>query len=140
MSPIFPSRGRRSARVAAQAVVLAVALAASTGCAAPSAGETQAPKADEATVIQHRQPRRDSVGPQPETFAWTAVPGADRYAIGLWNEVDRLLWRNDDIRGTSIARPAELDLEEGTYFWTVSALKDGKEIAKSGLAAFVVER
>lgn len=118
----------------------ALVVALSPGCAAPSAGEAQTAKADEVTVIQHEVPRRDFVGPQPDRFAWSAVPGADRYAIGLWNEVDRLLWRQDDLATNSVPRPAELDLEEGTYFWTVSALKDGREIGKSGLAAFVVER
>lgn len=119
---------------------LGLALAAAAGCAAPAAGGAQQAKADDVAIIQHETPRRDFVGPQPDRFAWTAVPGADRYAIGLWNEVDRLLWRQDDVATNSVARPAELDLEEGTYFWTVSALKDGREIGKSGLAAFVVER
>jgi hypothetical protein len=85
-------------------------------------------------------PRRDFVGPQPDKFVWSAVPEADRYAIGLWNEVDRLLWRQDGIAGTSVERPAELDLDEGTYFWLVSGLRNGQEVAKSGLAAFVVEK
>ena len=57
----------------------------------------------------------------------------------VWNEVDRLIWRHDDIPVTSIERPAGIDLEPGTYFWSVTAVQQGREIARSGLAAFVVE-
>lgn len=91
-------------------------------------------------VIDHQVPRPDYVGKQPARFAWTAAPDADHYAIGIWNEVDRLIWRNDDIPGTSVERPADLNFEEGTYFWTVSALRGSQEVARSGLAAFVVEK
>ncbi len=90
-------------------------------------------------VIDHVEPRRDVVGPQPARFVWTAAAGADRYAIGIWNEVDRLLWRRDDVAGTTVDRPAGFDLEPGTYFWSVTGLKNGREIARSGQAAFVVE-
>ena len=79
------------------------------------------------------------MGPQPDQFEWTEVAGADHYAIGIWDEVDRLRWRKDDITTTSVARPKDLELEAGTYFWTVSALRGTQEIARSGLAAFVVE-
>lgn len=103
----------------------------------PSVAQAAASKSDQ---IEHRIPRRDFVGQQPAKFAWTAAPDADHYAIGIWNEVDRLIWRKDDIIGTSVERPADLDLEEGTYFWTVSGLRGTQEIAKSGLAAFVVEK
>lgn len=90
-------------------------------------------------VIDHVEPRRDKVGPQPARFTWTAAAGADRYAIGIWNEVDRLLWRKDDVMGTTVDRPAAFDLEPGTYFWSVTGLTQGREIARSGQAAFVVE-
>lgn len=126
-----------------RALALACAVSAAAACATPSSAEEAAAgrqKAEEPKVIQHQVPRRDFVGHQPDKFVWTAVPEADHYAIGLWNEVDRLLWRQDGITGTSVDRPAELDLEEGTYFWLVSGLRNGQEIAKSGLAAFVVEK
>lgn len=80
------------------------------------------------------------MGPQPARFRWSAIEGADRYAIGLWNEADRLIWRRDDITGTTVEWPADALMDTGTYFWSVSALQGGKEIAKSGLAAFVVEQ
>lgn len=114
-------------------------------CAAPSDATREAPGAAEVQavkqqLIEHQVPRRDFVGPQPARFAWTPAKGADHYAIGIWNEVDRLIWRKDDISGPSVDRPADLDFEPGTYFWTVSGLTGAnQEIAKSGLSAFVVE-
>lgn len=131
--------------VLSRALMLALAASAAGACATPSIAkesvvETGEAQAQEPKVIQHQVPRRDFVGHQPDKFEWTAVPEADHYAIGLWNEVDRLLWRQDGISGTSVPRPAELDLDEGTYFWLVSGLRNGQEIAKSGLAAFVVEK
>jgi hypothetical protein len=94
-------------------------------------GTAQAPRLD------HVMPARDSQGSSPTRFEWTAVPGADSYSIGIWNEIDMLIWRKDQIPGTSFV-PTDLRLDPGTYFWTISALKDGEEIAASGLSAFVV--
>ena len=92
----------------------------------------------EITTIDHVVPARDSVGPAPKVFRWTEAKGADSYSIGVWNEVDRLIWRQDHITGTTTERPTELELEAGTYFWTVAALSGDRQIADSGLAAFVV--
>lgn len=83
-------------------------------------------------------PARDSQGRQPTRFEWTAVPGADSYSVGIWNEIDMIVWRMDNVQGTSIEHPENLRLDPGTYFWTVSALRGGEEITASGLAAFVV--
>ena len=92
---------------------------------------TPAPKLD------HIIPARDSQGRQPARFEWTAVPQADSYSIGVWNEVDMLIWRKNHIPTNSFV-PDDLRLEPGTYFWTISALRDGEEITASGLSAFVV--
>lgn len=115
-------------------------------CASPSdangAADTaaaQAPSPQELRVIQHEAPKRDFVGPPPTEFRWSPIQGADRYAIGLWNETDRLMWRKDDVTGPSVPMPKELYLDYGTYFWSVSALQNDREIAKSGMAAFVIE-
>lgn len=89
-------------------------------------------------VIDHIAPRRDSTGPRPATFEWTGVPGADQYAIGMWNEVDRMMWSQSGITKTTVELPKELVLDFGTYFWSVTALRDGHPIADSGLAAFVI--
>ena len=92
----------------------------------------------QAPRLDHLIPSRDSQGSVPKLFQWTAVPGADSYSIGIWNEVDMLLWRQDNIQATSFDSSQSLRLEPGTYFWTISALRDGEEIAASGLSAFVV--
>jgi hypothetical protein len=88
--------------------------------------------------LDHLSPARDSVGVAPKTFTWTAVPGADSYSIGVWNEIDMIVWRQNNIPGTSVTRPDDVPLEPGTYFWSVSALRNGEELADSGLSAFVV--
>lgn len=88
--------------------------------------------------LDHIMPARDSVGAAPKTFSWTAVPGADSYSIGVWNEVDMLVWRQNNIPATSVAKPDDVNFEPGTYFWSVSALRNGEELADSGLSAFVV--
>jgi hypothetical protein len=120
-----------------------VLVAGSAGCgmgAGTAATDGRQAAGDELRVIQHEEPRRDFAGPRPARFRWSPIQGADRYAIGLWNETDRLLWRHDEVPGPQIEWPAGLDVEPGTFFWSVSALQQGREIAKSGLAAFVVEQ
>ena len=91
-----------------------------------------------ASVIDHLVPARDSQGRMPTQFSWTAVAGAEEYSVGIWNEVDMLMWRVDHVPGASTPRPDDLKLEPGTYFWSISALRGGQQIAESGLAAFVV--
>jgi hypothetical protein len=88
--------------------------------------------------LDHIMPARDSVGRAPKTFTWTAVQGADSYSIGVWNEVDVMIWRQNNIPTTSVDWPDDMTLEPGTYFWSVSALSNGEEVADSGLSAFVV--
>lgn len=107
---------------------------------AGAAGTGQSSGQEPLRVIQHEEPRRDSVGPQPARFRWSPIKDADRYAIGLWNDADRLIWRRDDLAEPTAMWPADARLEPGTYFWSVSALQGSREIAKSGLAAFVVEQ
>lgn len=87
--------------------------------------------------LDHLIPARDSQGSLPTRFEWTAVPGAESYSIGVWNEVDMLIWRKDQIP-TNFYVPTDLRLEPGTYFWTISAIRGGEEMTASGLSAFVV--
>jgi hypothetical protein len=132
----------------------AVAVVAAVACSGAQAQQEQAgpiitiQKAPETTpvaageqvqTIDHVSPARDSVGKMPKLFQWTAAKEADEYSIGIWNEVDRLVWRKDHITATSTPFPEEMEMEPGTYFWTVAALKGGEQIADSGLAAFVVK-
>lgn len=124
---------------AAAVVLVAVAF----GCSAQMGRREESPNAPASKGgglqnIQHLTPARDSVGGAPARFAWTPVQGADAYAIGIWNEVDVLLWRADDVRTPSVAVPSELRLEPGTYLWSVTALHEKQAVGESGLAAFVV--
>jgi hypothetical protein len=89
-------------------------------------------------TIEHVSPARDSVGTRPTRFEWTAAEGADRYAIGVWDDVDRLMWRQDRVEGTSVALPDDVDLGFGTYFWSVTAFRAGRPVAETGRSAFVV--
>jgi len=116
----------------------------SVACTAPRGGRDAAstPAADQrpAQGLDHIAPPRDSIGATPKYFEWTRVEGADRYAIGILNEIDTYVWRRDDIRTTSIDWPAELKLELGTYMWTVTALRGEVPLAESGRSAFVISR
>ena len=105
-----------------------------TGSQSPPAARRPEPRLD------HIAPPRDAIGGTPKYFEWTPVEGADRYALGIWNEVDTLVWRKDDIRTTSIDWPADLELEFGTYMWTVTALRGDVPIVDSGRSAFVIQR
>lgn len=130
--------------------VAAAAIAATAACAHGAGGGTAEPPRGAGAVssqtqggrrtprLDHLLPGRDSMGSMPSRFEWTAVPGADTYSVGIWNEVDMLIWRLDGIPTNSLATPDSLRLEPGTYFWTISALQQGEEIAASGLSAFVV--
>ena len=55
------------------------------------------------------------IGRAPSRFVWTAIAGADSYSIGVWNEVDQIIWRQDHIAGTSVDRPEDVPLDPGTY-------------------------
>ena len=68
------------------------------------------------------------------------MDGAETYAIGVWTEVDVLVWRRDDLHSPSVPWPSDLQLEHGTYFWAVTALRGDRPVAESGRAAFVVVR
>ena len=135
------SAARRAAIFFATVGAASVFAAACTQSMAPAGKASTAPgghAASRGQVIDHLTPVRDSMGSAPTRFSWTEVPGADRYAIGIWTEVDVLVWRQDNVLTTSVTRPEEVRLEPGTYFWSVSALREGRLIAESGLAAFVV--
>lgn len=120
----------------------AVLLLTAAGCTPPlgrTEGATPPARAREAAPnLELLTPARDSVGPMPTRFSWTPVAGADSYAIGIWNEVDVLVWRSDDLRAPAVVPPVDLRLEAGTYLWSVTALRERQFLADSGLAAFVV--
>lgn len=121
---------------------MAAAVTVSLACTSShEARETEAPPVEveqRIPTINHITPARDSVGAKPTKFEWTPAEGADRYAIGVWDDVDRLVWRQDKVQGTSVALPDDIDLGFGTYFWAVTALRDGRPVAETGRSAFVV--
>lgn len=132
--------GLRTATLAAAAAFLAMGIACAPSAARHENTQATRPVDDptRATVINHLVPARDSIGRAPARFSWTPVPGADSYSVGIWNEVDVLVWRQNHITETSVTRPEDVPLEPGTYFWSISALREDNQIAESGLAAFVV--
>ncbi len=88
--------------------------------------------------IDHLTPKRDFVGPAPVRLEWTAVDGVDGYNITVMTEIDTLIFQQVGARGISIEWPKEIRLEPGTYFWRVVGAKEGRIVADSGRAAFVV--
>src|SRR5687768_13699718 len=106
------------------------------------APEPGAPAADVARIrklqIQHGTPRPDFVGPTPAMLEWTAVDGAESYAISVENEVEIPVFDQDAIKAISVPWPKEVRVEPGTYYWRITAIRGGKIIADSGRAAFVV--
>lgn len=126
------------------AALIGVALALGVACTSSrSHGESvtqsaPASNSHEPQFIDHVTPRRDSTGPTPARFEWTSVEGANEYALALWNEADTMVWKHTGIREPRVEFPKDNQLEPGTYYWSVTALRDGQPIAHSGLSAFVV--
>jgi hypothetical protein len=123
-------------------VTVAVAVAVSLACTSShEARESDGavPEVEQRIpTIDHVSPARDSVGGRPTRFEWTAAEAADHYAIGIWDDVDRLIWRNNHVQGTSVELPTDIELGFGTYFWSVIALRADRPVAETGRSAFVV--
>ena len=126
-------------RFAAVCIVLSVACSSPLGerDGGPAAA-VPAGAASTAQTIDHLAPRRDSTGAVPSRFEWTAVEGADSYVFNLSNDIEIVVWRQVNLRQPTVAWPAALEVEPGTYFWTVAALRDDRVVAESGRAAFVI--
>lgn len=125
-------------------VLVALALASLACARAPQTAEPAAmtspgpePALIAQQVIEHLAPKRDSVGPAPSRFEWTPVKDADSYLFELHNEIS-LVASSKGITGTVLEWPKDQRLAPGTYFWMVSAMRDGRAIAGSGRSAFVV--
>ena len=88
-------------------------------------------------TIDHLVPKRDFVGASPARFEWTAAGGVDEYALTVQNEVDTQIFQGR-APGTSLEWPQGNRLDPGTYFWRVVGLSEGRRVADSGRAAFVV--
>jgi hypothetical protein len=121
-------------------VAAAVIVVACTNSQEAHEAAAPAPVEQRLPTIDHLSPRRDSVGGAPTRFEWTAAEDANQYAIGIWDDVDRLVWRSDHVAGTFVDVPKDVEFEFGTYFWMVTALHDDRPVAESGRAAFVVTK
>jgi hypothetical protein len=88
--------------------------------------------------IEHVAPRRDFVGPTPATLEWTAADGVDSYAVSVENEIEIPVFDQSGITTTSVPWPKEARVEPGTYYWRIVGIKQGRVLADSGRAAFVV--
>ncbi len=134
---------KRSRLLVPPGIGLMMLVLACARAAAPVEGSTTATAAQSGgqQVIVHLVPRPDSVGSVPEKFEWSAVPNAQSYSIGVWNEVDRMIYRQNGLTTNSMQWPKDSPLDMGTYFWSVTALnRDERPIGDSGLAAFVVNK
>jgi hypothetical protein len=121
-----------------------IALACTASSDTATAGSASAPatlavsQEAQPPVIDHLTPRRDAVGPTPRRYSWTAIKDAEYYAMAIWNDVDVLIYRRNDLEAPFVDWPPDVKLEQGTYFWSVAAFRGGRAIAESGRAAFVV--
>ena len=100
---------------------------------APGSTAAQGPAA-----IDPVTPGRDSVGPAPKRFEWTAITGAEHYEIEVLTDIDMEVFSHDDVRGTILPMPDGVTFTPGTYFWRVGAVRDGRLVGDSGRTAFVV--
>ena len=91
-------------------------------------------------TLNHVSPRPDSSGPIPKRLEWTPVKGADSYSVGVWSEIDMLVWKVSNLKTASVEWPADIDVDAGTYYWSVMAFRNDQPIADSGRAAFIVVR
>jgi hypothetical protein len=119
-------------------IAICLACTSSRGQTESSADSAPPVSGSQSQLIEHLTPRRDFTGPAPTRFEWTAAKGANEYAIGMWNEADTMVWRQSGLREPAVEFPKGNPLEPGTYYWSVTGLRDGEPIAHSGLSAFVV--
>ena len=92
--------------------IVLVSVACAQASEAPATA-TAAAAVVEQQGIEHVSPGRDSVGAQPKKFEWTAVAGAEGYALLLVNEVDIEIWETT-VQATSIEVPKDIVLDSGT--------------------------
>ncbi|MDO8679540.1 MAG: hypothetical protein Q7R30_13375 [Acidobacteriota bacterium] len=119
-------------------VVFTIAIALACTKTAGESDSPATPAAQGPGVIDPVTPGRDSVGPAPRRFEWTAIKGADHYEIELLTDIDMEVFSHGDVRGTILPMPDGVTLTPGTYFWRVGAVRDGRLVGDSGRTAFVV--
>jgi hypothetical protein len=90
------------------------------------------------TQIEHVTPRRDFVGKTPSVLEWTAVAGADAYALTVENEIEIVVFEREGLTTNSMPWPKDVKVDPGTYYWRIVAMKGARLVGDSGRAAFVV--
>jgi len=90
------------------------------------------------TQIEHVTPRRDFVGKTPTVLEWTAVAGADAYALTVENEIEIVVFEREGLATNSMPWPKDVKVDPGTYYWRIVAIKGDRLVGDSGRAAFVV--
>jgi hypothetical protein len=73
-------------------------------------------------------------------FRWEPVPGAEIYQVRVYAEDGTLVWTSEDLTEPSVAWPESVTLGTDTYYWGVTALRDGEIVAESGLATVELAR
>jgi hypothetical protein len=88
----------------------------------PSASDdaVRSPTAQTPTAIA---PVGDLAAP-PDSFRWTPLAGSDRHRIELSSADGERVWTSADVDGSQAARPAEIRLAPGVYYWRVVAVPD----------------
>ncbi len=73
-------------------------------------------------------------------FRWKPVKGMRAAVVELLDARGEPIWISPETKGTELTLPDRLNLEEGTYYWRVTALGPGGERLSSELVRFSVAR
>ena len=73
-----------------------------------------------------------------DLFRWTAVEGADGYAIKILGSDGRVVFENPALTAAEAHLPKTVALEPEAHTWTVTARKGGEVIATSPMFKFSI--
>ena len=74
----------------------------------------------------------------PALFAWSPEGDADQYRVDVRRDDGSSVWTSPDVTETAIARPDDVVLTPGAYFWQVTGLRDDAVVSESPLTPFVI--
>jgi hypothetical protein len=78
---------------------------------------------------------------RPAVFEWKPTEGARAYRVRLLDAKGDMIWSSGEVKGTTVALPADVALRPGRHYWQVVAvLADGGGISASPMADFDVPR
>jgi hypothetical protein len=117
-------------RLAAALTVTALAVA---GCSSgDSAGSASGPRP--VTVVK---PTAET--PFDRTFDWNPIDGATDYRVVVFTDDGERSFEVHDLRTTSVALAKTVTLPAGSYFWQVTALRDGQAVGESARIPFTIK-